>query len=79
MIFPGNPGGRGSFVLEIQTGGGGGSCASGNPGERGVKKRPHPSGEEGADFFWNNPLFDWCVQQSANKPQTQKEKNVVQL
>ena len=37
----------GSFVLEIQTGGG--SCASGNPGERGVKKRPHPSG--GCGFF----------------------------
>ena len=41
-----------SFVLAIQTGGGGGegSCASGNPGERGggVKKRPHPSG--GVDF-----------------------------
>ena len=27
----------------------GGSCASGNPGERGVKKQPHPSG--GCGFF----------------------------
>ena len=47
-------GGGAVFVLEIQTGGG--SCASGNPGERGggVKKRPHPSG--GVDFFWNNPI-----------------------
>ena len=34
-FFPGNPGrrGAGSFVLEIQTGGG--SCPSENPGERG--------------------------------------------
>ena len=43
----------GSFVLEIQTGGG--SCASGNPGERGLKNDPIRWGD--VDFFWNNPLF----------------------
>ena len=32
-----------------------GSCASGNPGERGVKKRPHPWGVCG--FFWNSPMI----------------------
>ena len=50
------------FFPEIQAGGGGffclgnpdrrgGSCTSGNPGERGVKKRPHPLGGGGGRIF----------------------------
>ena len=39
IIFHGNSGRRGVFCLENpDRKGGGGSCASGNPGERGVKK-----------------------------------------
>ena len=50
--------GGGSFVLEIQTGWG--SCASGNPGERGGLKN-NPIRRRGADFFWNNPFDKKCL------------------
>ena len=45
--------------MEIQTGGG--SCPSGNPGERGGLKNDSicrgGGGGVGVDFFWNNPIY----------------------